>query len=172
VLDEGPEVPDEGSVTHDAAWFEDLVRTHTRALHRYLVRRVGVGDAEDLAADVLVVAWRRRDDVPDDAPLAWLYRTAGFVVANFRRKGRPVPVGDVPDEPVDDDPAVAAVRDEQVREVLRRLSPRDRQIVLLAAWEGVAGDELARVLGIGRGGADAALSRARSRLAEAWAELG
>lgn len=156
---------------HDAAWFDDLVRTHTRALHRYLVRRVGVGDADDLAADVLVVAWRRRDDVPDEAPLAWLYRTAGFVVANFRRKGRPIPIGELPDEVADDDPAVRAVRDEQVREVLRRLSPRDRQIVLLNAWEGLAGDDLAAVLGIGRGGADAALSRARARLAAAWSEL-
>ncbi len=158
-------------IAHDAAWFDDLVRTHTPALHRYLVRRVGVGEADDLAADVLVVAWRRRDDVPDEVPLAWLYRTAGFVVANFRRKGRPIPVADVPDEVADDDPAVRAVRDDQVREVLRRLSPRDRQIVLLNAWEGLAGDELATVLGIGRGGADAALSRARSRLAEIWAEL-
>ena len=158
-------------ITHDAAWFEGLVRDNTAALHRYLVRRVGVGDADDLAADVLVVAWRRRDDVPDEVPLAWLYRTAGYVVANFRRKGRPIPVGDVPDDATDDDPAVQAVRDEQVREVLLRLSPRDRQIVLLNAWEGVAGDELAAVLGIGRGGADAALSRARARLAAAWAEL-
>ena len=156
---------------HDAAWFDDLVRTHTRALHRYLVRRVGLGDADDLAADVLVVAWRRRDDVPDEAPLAWLYRTAGFVVANFRRKGRPVPIGELPDEVADDDPAVQAVRDDQVRAVLRRLSPRDRQIVLLNAWEGLAGDDLATVLGIGRGGADAALSRARARLASAWSEL-
>ena len=156
---------------HDAAWFDDLVRTHTPALHRYLVRRVGTGEADDLAADVLVVAWRRRNDLPDEAPLAWLYRTAGFVVANFRRKGRPIPVGDVPDEVADDDPAVRAVRDEQVREVLRRLSPRDRQIVLLNAWEGLAGDDLAAVLGIGRGGADAALSRARSRLAGLWSDL-
>lgn len=156
---------------HDAAWFDDLVRTHTPALHRYLVRRVGTGEADDLAADVLVVAWRRRDDLPDEAPLAWLYRTAGFVVANFRRKGRPVPVGELPEDADDDDPAVRAVRDEQVREVLRRLSPRDRQIVLLNAWEGLAGDELAAVLGIGRGGADAALSRARSRLATAWSDL-
>jgi RNA polymerase sigma-70 factor (ECF subfamily) len=161
----GPDAP------HDAAWFETLVRAHTAALHRYLVRRVGPGDADDLAADVLVVAWRRRDDVPDEAPLAWLYRTAGFVVANHRRKGRPVPVGDLPDEVADDDPAVSAVRDEQVRDVLRRLSPRDRQIVLLNAWEGITGDDLAAVLGIGRGGADAALSRARARLAAAWAEL-
>ena len=172
--DEAAWVPGEAAAPatpHDAAWFEDLVRTHTRALHRYLVRRVGIGDADDLAADVLVVAWRRRDDVPDEVPLAWLYRTAGFVVANFRRKGRPIPVGDVPDDVADDDPAVLAVRDDQVREVLQRLSPRDRQIVLLNAWEGLTGDDLAAVLGIGRGGADAALSRARARLAAAWSEL-
>jgi len=46
---------------------------------------------------------------------------------------------------------------------------RDRQILLLNAWEGLDGAALAGVLGISRGGADAALSRARSRLREAWA---
>jgi len=154
---------------HDEAWFEALIRAYATPVHRYLVRRVDRSDAEDLAADVLLVAWRRRDDVPDEAPLAWLYRTAGFVVANYRRKGRAIPVGELPDEPDDDDPAVRAVRDDQVRAVLAGLSPRDRQVLLLHAWEGLTGDELATVLGIGRGGADAALSRARSRLALAWA---
>ena len=118
---------------------------------------------------MLTVAWRRRADVPDGAELPWLYRTAGFVVANHRRKGRPVPVGDVPDEVDSDDPAVRAIQEERVREVLGALSPRDREILLLNAWEGLTGDALAQVLGIGRGGADAALSRARARLREAWA---
>lgn len=154
---------------HDAAWFEELVRAHATAVHRFVVRRAGRDEAEDLAADVLTVAWRRRADVPDGAELPWLYRTAGFVVANHRRKGRPVPVGDVPDEVDADDPAVRAVQEERVREVLGALSPRDREILLLNAWEGLSGDGLAQVLGIGRGGADAALSRARSRLREAWA---
>jgi RNA polymerase sigma-70 factor (ECF subfamily) len=160
-------VPVDGA-RHDAAWFEAVVRECATPVHRYLVRRVGLDDAEDLAADVLLVAWRRRADVPDDAVLPWLYRTAGFVVANHRRKGRPVPVGELPDEPDDDDPAVRAVRDDRVRAVLASLSPRDRQVLLLTAWEGLTGDELAVVLGIGRGGADAALSRARTRLAAAW----
>lgn len=154
---------------HDAAWFEALVRAHATAVHRFVVRRAGRDEAEDLAADVLTVAWRRRADVPDGAELPWLYRTAGFVVANHRRKGRPVPVGDVPDEVDADDPAVRAVQEERVREVLGALSPRDREILLLNAWEGLSGDGLAHVLGIGRGGADAALSRARARLREAWA---
>lgn len=153
----------------DDAWFEDLFRAHATAVLRYLVRRGARGDAEDLAADVLAVAWRRRADVPLGAELPWLYRTAGFVLANHRRKGRPVPVGDVPDVAADDDPAELAVTDERVREVLTALSPRDRQVLLLNAWEGLTGDALADVLGISRGGADAALSRARARLREAWA---
>jgi RNA polymerase sigma-70 factor (ECF subfamily) len=152
----------------DAAWFDDLFHRHAVAVHRYLLRRGARDEAEDLAADVLTVAWRRRSEVPDGMELAWLYRTAGFVLANHRRKGRAVPVAELPDEPDPDDPAVRAVRDERVREVLGRLSARDRQVLLLTAWEGVTGDDLALVLGVSRGGADAALSRARARLREAW----
>jgi RNA polymerase sigma-70 factor (ECF subfamily) len=47
---------------------------------------------------------------------------------------------------------------------------RDRRIILLHAWEGLDGEGLAQVLGISRSGADAALSRARARLREAWGE--
>ena len=155
--------------TRDAAWFEAMVREHASAVHRFVVRRAGRDEADDLTADVLATAWRRRADVPSGAELPWLYRTAGFVVANHRRKGRPIPVGDVPDEIDADDPAVRAVQDERVREVLGALGARDRQVLLLNAWEGLTGEALAAVLGIGRGGADAALSRARARLRDAWA---
>lgn len=151
------------------AWFEDLFRDHATAVYRYFARRVGPQEAEDLAADVLATAWRRREDVPDGAELPWLYRTAGFVLANHQRKGRPVPVEELPDEPADDvDPAQLAVEDDEVRAVLAELSPRDRSILLLVAWEGLDGEALAQVLGVSRGGADAALSRARSRLRRAW----
>jgi len=156
--------------SRDDAWFEGLFRAHATALFRYFARRGPRDDAEDLTADVLAVAWRRRDDVPDGAELPWLYRTAGFVLANHQRKGRPVPVGDVPDEVDDADPATLAIEDDEVRAVLAALSPRDRRILLLHAWEGLDGHQLAEVLGISRGGADAALSRARARLREIWAE--
>ncbi|MFS0706438.1 RNA polymerase sigma factor [Cellulomonas sp. 179-A 9B4 NHS] len=158
---------------HDAAWYDALVRAHATAVHRYVARRAGGSEAEDLTADVLTVAWRRRDDVPDGAELPWLYRTAGYVVANHRRKGRPVPVpvAEVPDEPDADDPALLAVRDDTVRTVLARLSARDREVLLLHAWEGLTGEALAAVLGTARGGADAALSRARSRLRAAFAAV-
>lgn len=154
----------------DDAWFADLVRTHGGPVFRYVVRRVARDDADDLTADVLTVAWRRRDDIPAGAELPWLYRTAGFVIANHRRKGRPVPVGELPDEIDGADPEAIVIADEEVREVLALLSPRDRRILLLNAWEGLEGEALATVLAISRGGADAALSRARSRLRAAWSE--
>lgn len=150
------------------AWFEDLFRSHATALHRYFARRAPADDVQDLAAEVLATAWRRRADVPAGAELPWLYRTAGYVLANHRRKARPVPVEVVPDDVDDADPAHLVLADEQVRAALQVLSPRDRRILLLHAWDGLGGAELAEVLGIGRGGADAALSRARARLREAW----
>ncbi|GAA4731253.1 RNA polymerase sigma factor [Isoptericola chiayiensis] len=156
---------------HDAAWFDALFAEHAGAVHRYFVRRLAPAtrdDAEDLAAEVLATAWRRRDDVPAGGELPWLYRTAGFVLANHRRKLRAVPLAVVPDELDDVDPEALAVDDDRVRQVLGRLSPRDRRILLLVAWDGVTGDDLARVLEVSRGGADAALSRARARLRSAW----
>ena len=155
--------------SHDDAWFERLFRAHGSDLYRYFVRRGPLDDAEDLTADVLAVAWRRRDDVPDGAELPWLYRTAGYVLANHRRKGRPVPVEEVPDDVDDADPATLVLADDEMRSALAALSPRDRRILLLHAWEGLDGHQLAEVLGISRGGADAALSRARARLRAAWA---
>ncbi|WP_277211226.1 RNA polymerase sigma factor [Isoptericola croceus] len=163
------------AIEHDDAWFDALFAAHSVAVHRYFLRRLRAGDgsrdeAEDLAAEVLATAWRRRTDVPHGAELPWLYRTAGYVLANHRRKHRALPVAAVPDEPDDVDPATLAVADDRVRRALTRLSPRDRRILLLVAWDGLGGADLAEVLGVSRGGADAALSRARARLSAAWAE--
>ena len=64
----------------------------------------------------------------------------------------------------------AGAQDDEGRRARSALSDRDRRILLLHAWEGLGGADLAAVLGTSRGGADAALSRARARLRTAWAE--
>jgi DNA-directed RNA polymerase specialized sigma24 family protein len=56
--------------------FEELYGATARDVLAYLRRR-GAGDAEDLAAEVYAVAWRRRADLP--APMlrrAWLFGVA------------------------------------------------------------------------------------------------
>nr|WP_202107290.1 sigma-70 family RNA polymerase sigma factor [Agromyces seonyuensis] len=155
----------------DLAWFTAVAREHSSAIVKYFARRGPRDDAEDLAADVFATAWRRRDDVPREAVLPWLYRTAGFTLANHRRKAADVPVEHVPETGatrVGDDPELRMLFDDELRGALASVGERDRRILLLNAWEGLDGAGLAVALGISRSGADAALSRARSRLRESW----
>ncbi|MET4157603.1 sigma-70 family RNA polymerase sigma factor [Agromyces sp. PvR057] len=157
----------------DVVWFTDVVRAHSTALVRYFARRGPRQDADDLAAEVFATAWRRRDDVPAEAVLPWLYRTAGFILANHRRKQVDLPVDEVPESGgvrVGEDPELSVLFDAELRGALESVGERDRRILLLHAWEGLDGAELAAVLDISRSGADAALSRARKRLREAWGE--
>lgn len=152
----------------DDAWFDQLFTAYSTRVFRYICRRAARVDADDLTAEVFTTAWRRREQIPSDAELPWLYKTAGFVVANHHRKLTPIPIRDAtgPENAV----AVAwPAHADDVKEVLGSLSARDQQVLLLAAWEGLAGEQLAVALGVSRGAADTALSRARARLREAWA---
>lgn len=157
----------------DSAWFTAVVHEHSTALVRYFARRGPRQDAEDLTAEVFAVAWRRRDDVPREAVLPWLYRTAGFTLANHRRKHVDLAVDVLPDAGaarVSENPELSALFDAELRGALQSVGERDRQILLLHAWEGLDGQELGDALGISRAGADAALSRARARLRDVWQE--
>lgn len=160
----------------DGAWFDQVFAEHSTAVHRYFVRRAPREDVEDLTAEVFTTAWKRRERIPADFVLPWLYRTASYVLSNHRRKPRLTLLATYEQ---DDrrhgrdhaaDPADLVVEDQQVRRSLARLSERDRTILMLHAWEGLDGEGLAKALGVTRGGAAAALSRARARLREAWAD--
>jgi len=150
-----------------------MVDAYAVDVRRYLYRRLlGSADpattADDLTADVLVVAWRRRGDVPPGAELPWLYAVARRVLANYRRRPQDVLVADLGElDAIDEaDPAEIVSDNAALAEAWRGMSPRDREVLRLVAWEGLTGAQLATALGISEGGAAAALSRARSRFEE------
>lgn len=154
----------------DPSGFEEWVDECLPLIHRYFRRRASANDCDDLTSEVFAIAWRRREDVPAEAVLPWLYRTAGFVLANHRRARADVVAGDAAEvlaldtRAVEADPADAAIDAAGLREAWLQLSDRDREVLLLAAWEGLNGRELAEALGISVGGAGAALFRARAAL--------
>jgi RNA polymerase sigma-70 factor (ECF subfamily) len=159
----------------DATWFDAFFADHATSVHRYFVRRASRDDAEDLAAEVFATAWRRRERIPTGFELPWLYRTASYVLANHRRRPTLTLISEYGSQQERQttrtaDPAELVMADQEVRAAMARLSPRDRSVLMLHAWEGVDGEGLARALGLTRGGAAAALSRARARLRQAWSE--
>lgn len=156
-------------MTTERQRFEDLFRTHYAALTRYALRRVGPDSAAEVVAETFLAAWRRFDDVPDD-PLPWLYATARRVVANeYRRRGRAgrlaeritgtAPPNDSPDH------ADSVVDRMRVQEALTRLSPRDREALMLAEWEQLPPADAAKVLGCSAATYRVRLHRARRRIA-------
>jgi DNA-directed RNA polymerase specialized sigma24 family protein len=72
----------------DRSWFDEMYNGHYPDIVRYGVRRLAEVDASaDLAQEVFVVAWLRRDQVPDNS-LPWLYGVARRLLANHRRAQR------------------------------------------------------------------------------------
>lgn len=167
---------------HDDAWFDEIFTSNAVAVHRFLRRRLIAGqtvfDADDLTAEVFAIAWRRRDEVPDDACLPWLYGVARRVAANSYRRTAHLPIlaendiDSVAGEQVDAgaDPAELVAGSDQLTRAWRLLSARDRQVLALVAWEGLTEAEVAVVLDMSVGGASSAISRARQRFSDHLAD--
>lgn len=151
---------------------------HSRAIHRYLARRVGPDDADDLLADVFIAAFqgRHRYDRTRVSALPWLYGIAANLSARtFRRRTRaaaaadrlagreppPVDPQDLRAERLDAEnawPALAAALD--------ALADGTREALLLYVWEDLSYDEISIALDVPIGTVRSRISRARVTLRE------
>jgi len=151
----------------DAKRLAELFDNHAAKVYRYLLRRVGnPATAEDLVSDTFLVAARRVDDIPPGNELPWLYNTARNILSNWQRRLIPEPVEKAFLEKHDSNTYGADISERlSLQEAWLKLSEADREVLRLAAWEGLSGKYLAVALGVSEGGAASALSRARARLA-------
>ena len=137
----------------------------------YAARRCDdAADAADIAADVFLVAWRRLDAMPEGEERLWLFGIARRTLANHRRgKVRRSRLAErLRDQLATDPPVVDAVSDgSPLRDALRRLPDRDRELLQLAAWDGLTPSEIAALERIPASTVRSQLLRARSRLREA-----
>ena len=156
------------------AQFEQLYREYADRVHAYALRRTSPAAADDVVAEVFLVVWRRLDRVPEQ-PLPWLYGVARRVVANRRRgESRAAALHErLVDGRSTVEPSasvVSAAVGDRVQRALAGLSERDRELLLLIAWEGLRVNEAAAALGVRSGTLAVRLHRARQRLAQALAE--
>lgn len=158
--------------------FEDLYRRHYSDVMAYVLRRADPSDAEDLVAEVFVTAWRRLLDLPEDA-LPWLYGAARRVLANHRRAGRRrrTLTSDLNQQPwllglsTSADPADRIVDRAVLLAAFARLSPKDREVLSLVAWERLPASRAAMVMNCTSATFTVRLHRARRRLDAALAAV-
>lgn len=158
--------------------FGTIFDRYATVLFRYLVRRVGVDEADPLLGEVFRVAFERRASYDCDRPNArpWLYGIATNLLAHHRRgearrvraMGRLL-AGQLP--PGDHSEVVVSAVDAgnlwpRVAHALSRLPDAERDALLLLVWEELSYEEIAVAVGVPVGTVRSRLNRARARLRE------
>lgn len=153
------------------ARLEALFYAHAPVVLAYARRRTDPATADDLLSEVFVVAWRRLDQVPSDAA-PWLLACARHLLAHtrrgeHRRAALIERLATTPPQTV----VWTELNDGALAEALAKLAERDREVLLLLAWDGLSAEQAATVLGCSRRALSMRVHRARKRLAAALAAV-
>jgi RNA polymerase sigma-70 factor (ECF subfamily) len=152
--------------------FTDLFTETYPAVLRFVERRVHPTHAEDVAAEVFLVVWRRLEDVPADAEdaRAWLFGVARRTLmarlrGERRRQALAVRIAvDGPGHAHDGIDADLVARRLDLAQAWTRLSSVQQEALALTVWDGLDAPHAARVLGISPVAYRLRLSRARKAL--------
>jgi RNA polymerase sigma factor (sigma-70 family) len=152
--------------------FEALTRLHVRSVLRYAASMVADrGSVEDVAQEVLLVAWRRRAEFdPERSLLPWLLVTTRHIALASNRRFIRHETSDL--EAVDHlhqwergrDRREAAEELGTLREALDGLPQADRDLVRLCFEEGLSYDEASLALGLTPPATRKRVQRIRGRL--------
>jgi RNA polymerase sigma-70 factor (ECF subfamily) len=146
--------------------FNNVYRSQLAEISRFLARRVAPHEVEDLAADLFEIAWTKRDSIPQDLELPWLYKTARYLIANHRRKtqnrARIFSMLSAPEAAPSAESI--ALADVGLGSAWEKLSSADRELISLWSLEGLDAKEIAVVMEISPNAAAIRLTRAKEKL--------
>jgi RNA polymerase sigma-70 factor (ECF subfamily) len=152
------------------AAFELLFRAHYRSIENFVTSRYGSTDIDAVLSRTFEVAWRRLEDIPSDATRGWLISVARNCARNEvrgsrRRRARlDEMAAALMQEPQIEPQPISAATLKAFRQAFGSLSAADREVLLLADWDGLVGADLAAALGVSKSTAAVRIHRARSRL--------
>jgi RNA polymerase sigma-70 factor (ECF subfamily) len=139
--------------TADSAGFGALYAEHFRAVWRTL-QRLGVhpGFVDDATQEVFVTAWRKWDDFEGrSSARTWLLGIAIRVASDTRRKQRPTEEVSPTLPMAGPGPESATATKEvgqRVEQLLAKLDPERREVLLLVDVEGYSVPEVATATGV------------------------
>jgi RNA polymerase sigma-70 factor (ECF subfamily) len=154
--------------------FHILFAKHHADIQAYCLRRLPVHDADEAAADVFTVAWRRIEDVPaGEQALPWLYGVARNAVRNQRRGStrrlRLVAKAGALHEPPQEGPEIHVLRNaasDEVVAALQTLSSDDQELLRLKTWERLSNKAIASIFDISVQAVESRYARALARFAK------
>jgi RNA polymerase sigma-70 factor (ECF subfamily) len=171
------------SVDHPVE-FGAIFDRHASALRRYLVRRLGPAESDDILGEVFRIAFERRAtyDVTRLSARPWLYGIATNLVARHRRREarRIRAVAKLAGTKTTTDDHADAVsgsidaraRWTQVADAVTSLPDGELDVLVLHVWEALSYEDIAVAVGIPVGTVRSRLNRARRRLRELEATSG
>jgi RNA polymerase sigma-70 factor (ECF subfamily) len=152
--------------------FEQLVLPHLDAafnLARWVLR--GRNDAEDVAQEALLRAYRFFRGFNGSDARAWLLQIVRNACYSWLEKNRPMDLSTEFDEQLypqssatPESLAIAVDDKERLTRALEALPPRFREVLVLRELEGCSYKEIASITSMPMGSVMSALSRARQRL--------
>jgi RNA polymerase sigma-70 factor (sigma-E family) len=128
-----------------------------------------LGDAEDVAQDVLAELYRRWADVRPETAMAYA-RTAVVNRSRGLLRRRAVARRFAPRLARPEEAGAAPIEDLWLWDLVRALPRRQREVVVLRYWCDLAEADIAHVLGISTGTVKSSAHRAHARLGAALAE--
>ncbi len=147
-------------------WYEPVVRSANRILH-------DPGVAEELAQDVMLELWRRREQLPDGSSIpGYLMQAARNRALNHLRhlqvQKRSQVYVEALSEPAEQADADAQTNelDRAIRDAIAELPPRTREVFLLSRERNLKYSEIAEQLGVSVKAVEANMSRALRQLRE------
>jgi RNA polymerase sigma-70 factor (ECF subfamily) len=161
--------------------FGEIYDRYFTPIHHYLAGRLGTDAADDLAAEVFLTAFKRRNsfDPAKGAIRPWLFGIATNLAARHHRTEarRFNALAKADSEPIVDgeaDRIAERLSAQQLRgplgRALARLSASERDVLLLVTVGGLSYQEAAAALSIAPGTVGSRLNRARARVKAALAD--
>jgi RNA polymerase sigma-70 factor (ECF subfamily) len=160
--------------------FEQLVLPHVDAafnLARWVLR--GRNDAEDVAQEALLRAYRFFRGFNGADARAWLLQIVRNACYSWLEKNRPMELSTEFDEQLypqasvtPESLAIAGDDKERLTRALESLPPRFREVLVLRELEGCSYKEIASITAMPIGSVMSALSRARQRLQQSLTQPG
>lgn len=158
--------------------FAVIFDRYAEQILRYAARRIGPAAADDLVADVFLIAFGRRSryDTSQASARPWLYGIATNLISRHHRSEVRMyralartgvdPVVE-PDADRVARSVSAAAAGQQLAAALAKLSAGDRNVLLLVAWADLRYEEIATALDIPIGTVRSRLHRARTTVRSA-----